>query len=341
VTTTPDISDPVLASPAAVPAPGRRPARWRGPALAVAAAALVPPVASLLGGGGIAVQVALLVLVYAGIAQCWNLVIGFSGIFSVAQLTLFGIGAYTAALTAPVLGPWLALPAGGLAGAVASLLVGLPVLRMAGVYVALLTLALNELVHNVVTTGPAWLGRTAGLTAPPLFTGPHAALLTFYTGLALVTLLTVAVWRIVRSPVGMGFQAMRDSPAYAGSRGLPTLRIQLFLFAYSSFLTGVVGAFFAAWQGVAAPSIFDFDLLFTIMMAMVLGGWSTLAGPIGGVAFLVTLTDGVLRDQDPVLRGVLTGIVVIAVVVCRPTGLVGMATAVRDRFHRYLDQFID
>jgi branched-chain amino acid transport system permease protein len=297
---------------------------------------LLPQVTS-----GVTMQIALLALVYGVIAQCWNLVIGFSGIFSVAQLALFGVGAYAAAAAATHLdtSPWLGVLVGGAAAAVASLLIGLPILRLTGIYVALLTLAFNELVHNLVSTGPEELGRARGLTSPQLFTGPDSVMHTYYVGLVLFALTTWAVWRLVHSPIGMAFQAMRDAEPYARGRGVPKLRMRLFLFTYSAFFTGVAGGFYVAWQGVVSPSLFDFELLLMLLMGMVLGGWGTLLGPILGVAFLVILTEGLLPSQDPALQNVIYGAIVVLVVVKAPRGLVGLLDAARARVTRYFDQF--
>jgi branched-chain amino acid transport system permease protein len=300
--------------------------------------ALLP---TLAGSRSIVLPIALLALVYAVIAQCWNLVIGFSGIFSVAQVALFGIGGYASAAAAIHLGSsvWVGLVIGGLAAVVAALVIGVPILRLAGIYVALLTLAFSELVRNFVTTGPEALGRGVGLDSEQFFVGSEAISKTYYVGLALFVITTWAVWRVVRSPVGMGFQAMRDAEPYALGRGVPRLRMRVFLFAYSAFFTGVAGAFYAGWQGVVAPSVFDFQLLFTLLMALVLGGWGTLLGPIVGVGMLITLNEGILRTQDPILQGVVYGTIVVAVVIMAPRGIVGMVSDAFRPVRRYFDQF--
>jgi branched-chain amino acid transport system permease protein len=315
--------------------------RWVPLAGCSALLLLLPVLAGGLGSGSLIVQIALLALVYAVIAQCWNLVIGFSGIFSVAQLTLFGIGGYAAGASAIHLGwsPWTGILLGGIAAALTSLVIGLPMLRLTGVYVALLTLAFNELVRNFVTTGPEALGRASGMTVPQLFSGPSAVTLTYYVGLVIFGLTTWAVWRVVRSPIGMGFQALRDAEPYAVGRGIARLRMRLFLFAYSAFFTGVAGGFYVAWQGVVSPSMFDTQLLFTLLMAMVLGGWATLVGPILGVAFLIVLTEGILRTQDPILQQLVYGVIVVAVVVKAPRGLVGLCGAIGKRISGYFAQF--
>lgn len=115
--------------------------------------------------------------------------------------------------------------------------------------------------------------------------------------------------------------------------------MRVLLLAYSAFFTGVAGAFYVGWQGVASPPVFDFQLLFTLLMALVLGGWGTLLGPIVGVTILVTLNEGILRTQDPILQGIVYGIIVVTIVVLAPRGIVGLVSDLFTPVRRYYDQF--
>src|SRR5690606_19922949 len=144
--------------------------------------------------------------------------------------------------------PFLSIWVAPIGAVIAALFIGLPTLRLRGVYVVLLTLAFHELLRNYVTNGPALVsGGGYGLRDVPKFgfentVGPNVGMiLYYYAGMILFLVTAFMIWRILHSPIGMAFQALRDSEDYAVSRGVNPFRFKLFLFAFSAFFTGLAG----------------------------------------------------------------------------------------------------
>jgi branched-chain amino acid transport system permease protein len=306
-------------------APGAGP--WRrfntgAVALGIAAAVVVPWILAQ-SGQRFVVTLLVTVLVYGMVAQCWNLVLGVSGIFSLGQLVMYAVGGYASSLIAIHLGlsPFLAIWVGGLAAAAIALLIGLAILRLRGVYVALLTLGFVMLLQNYLGTGPEVFGGYYGLKSPGFGFTSNPLLSTYYLGLALFVLTTYAVWRIMYSPVGTAFTALRDSEVYAVSRGIDPFRFRLLLFAYSAFFTGVAGAFMAHYQQSTTPASLSFTLLTNLIMMIVLGGWGTFWGPITGAALLVFLDGFVLKDISAGWHALVLGSLLALVVIVAPEGI--------------------
>lgn len=270
------------------------------------------------------IQLLISFFVFCGIAQCWNLVLGVSGIFSLAQLALYAIGGYTSALLALEFGAptWLAILCGPLGAVLASLIIGLAVLRLRGVYIALLTLAFVELIRNFLTTGPEVFGRGFGLRLPTLFSGENALEYSYFFGLAIFAVTTFAVWRVIYSPIGMAFTALRDAEGYAVTRGISPFKLKLWLFAYSAFFTGLIGSFAAFWQGLVTPSLVDFNQLIFLVMMIVLGGWGTFLGPIVGAAVLMLVDELWLNQLGAGWSGLALGVFLMIIVISMPEGVV-------------------
>ncbi|MCW2566159.1 MAG: branched-chain amino acid transporter permease [Mycobacterium sp.] len=290
--------------------------------LALAAATLVPWLL-VHTGQRFVVTLLVTVLVYSMVAQCWNLVLGVSGIFSLGQLVMYAVGGYASSLIAIHLGlsPFLAIWVGGLAAAAIALVIGLAILRLRGVYVALLTLGFVMLLQNYLGTGPEVFGGFYGLKSPGFGFTSNPLLMTYYLGLALFVLTTYAVWRIMYSPVGTAFTALRDSEVYAVSRGIDPFRFRLLLFAYSAFFTGVAGAFMAHYQQSTTPASLSFTLLTNLIMMIVLGGWGTFWGPIVGAVLLVFLDGFVLKDISAGWHALVLGTLLAVVVIVAPEGI--------------------
>jgi branched-chain amino acid transport system permease protein len=305
--------------------PGAGP--WRrfntgGVAIALAAAALIPLVL-VYTGQRFVVTLLVTVLVYGMVAQCWNLVLGVSGIFSLGQLVMYAVGGYASSLIAIHMGlsPFLAIFVGGVAAAAIAVVIGLAILRLRGVYVALLTLGFVMLLQNYLGTGPEIFGGFYGLSSPGFGFTSNPLLWTYYLGLALFVLTTYAVWRIMHSPVGTAFTALRDSEVYAKSRGIDPFRFRLLLFAYSAFFTGIAGAFMAHYQQSVTPASLSFTLLTNLIMMIVLGGWGTFWGPIVGAALLVFLDGFVLKDISAGWHALVLGGLLAVVVIAAPEGI--------------------
>jgi branched-chain amino acid transport system permease protein len=322
-------------------APGAGPwRRFNGAAVAAGIVfAVVVPWLMAVSGQRFVVTLLVTVLVYGMVAQCWNLVLGISGIFSLGQLVMYATGGYVSSLIAihSGLSPFVTIWLGGLAAAIVALLIGLPILRLRGVYVALLTLGFVMLLQNYLGTGPDFFGGFYGLKSPPFDLGGGNTLLrTYYVGLALFAITTFAVWKILYSPVGTAFKALRDSEVYSVSRGIDPFRFKLFLFAYSAFFTGLAGAFMAHYQQSVTPATLSFTLLTNLIMMIVLGGWGTFWGPIVGAAILVFLDGYVLKHVSAGWHELVLGALLAVVVIVAPGGVAPPLGRAFGRFGEWL-----
>jgi branched-chain amino acid transport system permease protein len=283
-----------------------------------------------------------LFFIWAIVVTQWNLVLGVAGIFSLAQMALFAVGAYATAMLAyyfavPVV---LAMPAAAFVTVLVSLTIGLACLRLRGPYVALLTLAIAQVIYLVV------VNDTACFTNPPsgclpLFGGVRGfsrfgdlgfrSLLGtkwyvahYYVGLALALLALLFSIAIIRGPLGLAFTALRDNPGYAMSRGVSKFKYQLWVFGLSAFFTGLAGAFYAAQFGVVGPIVFSFATLLFLLSMIVVGGLGTIWGPLLGAAVLMLADEGMREFGD--FRDIGLGLTLALFVILLPRGLMGMST---------------
>jgi branched-chain amino acid transport system permease protein len=245
----------------------------------------------------------ILSMVFAMLSASWNLINGYAGIFTFGHQAFFGLGAYFSALLAMRLGltPWLTIWIGGVAAAVAGLLVGLPVLRIRSVaHVAIVTLAFAQIVQIIVsnltdlTRGTLGL---AGIPAFPAFAVPGLGTVAFgagdrasyyYVALVLLILTTVLLTWLSGSRTGLALKAIRDSAPAADSLGVNLTLYKLLAFVVSSFVAGVAGAFYAHYLHILTPdSAIGVSIMVTILVITLVGGIGTTVGPVAG-AFLVT-----------------------------------------------------
>lgn len=302
----------------------------------VALAALVP---HLTGTRYVVTQMTLF-FIWAIVVTQWNLVLGVAGIFSLAQMALFAVGAYATAM----LGYYfatpmpLALPLAGFAAVAASLVIGLACLRLRGPYVALLTLAIAQILYLLV------VNDTACFTNPPsgclpLFGGVRGFsrfgdlgfrdllgarfyIAHFYVGLGLLALATLFSIAIIRGPLGLAFRALRDNPGYAMSRGVSKFGTQMWVFGLSAFFTGLAGAFYAVQIGAVGPIVFSLAQLLFLLSMLVVGGLGTIWGPLLGAALLM-LADEAAREVGD-WRDIGLGLVLATFVILLPRGLAGL-----------------
>jgi branched-chain amino acid transport system permease protein len=306
---------------------------WLGIGIVAVAMLILPWALTLVDGGNYVTHLIITFFVWGIVAQCWNLIMGVSGVYSFGQLALFQVGAFTTGVLSFSVGvsPWVSIWAAPIAAVAAALIIGLPTLRLRGIYVVLLTLAFHELLRNWITTGPQWIsGGGYGLARVPRLgfdrlLGPqYERVFYYYTGLVFFGVATYAIWRVLNSPIGLAFRALRDSEDYAISRGVDPFRFKLFLFAFSAFFTGLAGGFSAHYNGLASTSLFDFGVMINLLVMIVLGGWGTFAGPIFGTAILTFLTE-LLRAFD-LYRILALGVAMAVIAVAAPEGLVPVLT---------------
>jgi branched-chain amino acid transport system permease protein len=280
-----------------------------------------------------------LALFYASIASQWNLVFGFAGIFSLAPIAIFAVGGYATAMLCFFLdwSVWAALLPAALVATVFSVLIGLACLRLTGVYVALLTLAVTQVMYLLIVTdtecfvqvgsvcrqltgGPGGFSRFGDLGTRQLLRGDwmlgnYAIVCTLFVVIMAVT------WVILKGPMGHAFRAIRDNPGYAVARGINRFRVQLLVFGLSAFLTGLAGGVYAAHFQVIGPTILQLPQLMFIIAIVMIGGAGTFWGPLIGTLVLMG-ADELMREMGE-FRTLGLGLIIAASVVLLPNGLVG------------------
>lgn len=278
------------------------------------------------------------------LAVSLNLTNGYSGDFSLGHAAFMAIGAYTSAiLTLPVrtkavvlpdLPPWLsqvempfivaALIGGGLAASVA-FVVGIPVLRLRGHYLAVATLGLMVIVQVIGLNWQPVTRGARGINGLPPFT----TLLWAY-GWMLVAV--GVIWRIVHSPLGRAMTAVREDELAAACRGVPVFRTRLLAFVCGAFFASIAGALWAHLITAITPSSFSFLMTFNVVAMVVIGGAGSISGSVIG-AVLMTLLPELLRRVETTLAiggqplyglsQIIIALMMLGVMLFRPQGLMG------------------
>jgi branched-chain amino acid transport system permease protein len=305
-------------------------------ALALAAAIAIP---FFDPGRYILVQITLF-FIWAMVITQWNLVFGVAGIFSLAQMTVFAVAAYAAAMLGLYLhiNLWIATPIAALIAVAFSALVGVATLRLKGPYVALLTLAINLVVYELIVTdadcfyykgdtcytftgGTRAIGDFGDFGFRNIFGYKYELDAGYYLGLILLVLGAAFAFIIIRSPLGFAFRALRDNEAYAISRGMNRVKYQILVFTLAAFFTGLAGAMYAGTFKVVGPNILDLSLLLYLVAMMVVGGLGSAWGPLLGCALLMASNE-ILTDY-PEWREIGLGAMIVFFIIFLPQGLVG------------------
>lgn len=258
-----------------------------------------------------------------------NIVIGLGGMLHLGYAAFYAFGAYTYGLLNYYYGVafWVALPLGGLVAALFGILLGIPVLRLRGDYLGIVTLGFAEIVRIVLenwvdlTNGPRGL---PGIDRPGLFgidfSLTQAADLTYYIALALVLVTIFFVYRLENSRVGRAWVAMREDDIASEAMGIDLTRAKLTAFSLAAFWAGLAGVLFAAKTTFVSPSSFTLMESITVLLAVVLGGMGSIPGVIIG-ALIVSLLPEALREFSQ-YRMLLFGALLVVMMVFRPGGIV-------------------
>ena len=271
-----------------------------------------------------------LAALYAILAVGLHITVGLTGLLDLGYAAFYGIGAYVYAVASTQIGVsfWPGLLAGGVVAALFGVLLGVVTLRLRGDYLAIVTLGFVQMVYLVlngwesVTGGPNGILR---IGRPVLFDvvlkrPPHFYLLT----VALLILTVVAVRRLMRSQIGRAWMAIRDDAVAAAAMGIDVTRMKIMAFAFGAGIAGMAGVVFAAKYAFVSPESFNFQESVRVLSMVVLGGMGSLGGAILGAA-LLTLLPEMLRDLEN-YRMLIFGLILIAVMVLRPQGLLGKAS---------------
>ena len=295
------------------------------PYAAVLAIALVVLLLPLLLHSNFYLRVVTLVFIFSLVVVGLNLLMGFAGQVSLGHAGFFGIGAYAVAVGPTSLGlpSWLALIGGAALAGLLAFVIGRPVLRLRGHYLAVATMGLGLLVAMVFNNEAAWTGGPDGMLVPhlTLFGWRVHGPLSWYwvAGVSLVIGAWIAV-NVIASPTGRALRAIHDSEVAARVLGVDVARYKLIAFVLSAMYAAVAGSYFALFDGLVTPEAAGFLRSIEFVTMAVLGGLGSIVGSIVGAATLTVLPQLLTVFQD--YEHIVLGLVMIVVMVFLPAGIV-------------------
>jgi branched-chain amino acid transport system permease protein len=312
-------------------------------AVVIAAAALLP---LLLDPRGYWIRVLTFTLLFAAMAQSWNIVGGLANQTSLGHAAFFGIGAYTSTVLLLKFGisPWLGMLAAGALGGLAALIIAIPTMRLQGHYFALATLAFGEVMRVIANVWTSLTGGPGGLSVP--FVPPGFAAYSFkllrphaYIALAALVVVTAIFEAIRRGAMGYRLRAIKQNAAAAEVIGVDTTRVKLQAAVISGALIAMLGTLYAQ-----VAVFFDPDTVFgvagisiRIALIAIIGGVGTAAGPILGAFFIIPLEElmnDLLSSRAAGLSQLVFGIILIAVILWQPRGFITVLGSWRARLSR-------
>jgi branched-chain amino acid transport system permease protein len=300
------------------------------------------------------------ILIYVMLGWGLNIVVGLAGLLDLGYVAFYAIGAYTYALLQTYYGVsfWLALPVAGVMAALWGVLLGFPVLRLRGDYLAIVTLAFGEIIYLVAKNWKAFTGGGAGLSVQRIdffgipfnpspngfaalfglqFSPVHRLVFLYYVIFALAIITLIVTLRLRTLPVGRAWEALREDEIACRSLGINTTNTKLTAFAIGATFGGFAGCFFGANTGFVDPQSFLFIESAFILAIVVLGGMGSLLGVVLAAIVLIGGIEG-LRELDILkewfgekfdptkYRYLLVGLGMVLMMLWRPRGLISTRT---------------
>jgi branched-chain amino acid transport system permease protein len=353
--------------PAAAPAPADRMQRWR----AFAARSFIPAVIGFViaypaivyftagadGGQKWIDNFGIQILIYVMLGWGLNIVVGLAGLLDLGYVAFYAVGAYSYALLAKTFGLsfWILLPLAGVLSSFWGILLGFPVLRLRGDYLAIVTLAFGEIIRMILINWVALTNGYAGIISiprPTFFGIPFTAnadgfaarfglpisplyrlVFLYYLILALALFTSFVTVRLRRLPIGRAWEALREDEIACRALGINTTNTKLTAFAMGAMFAGFAGAFFAARETFVSPESFTFIESATILGIVVLGGMGSQLGVVIAAVLMIGGTE-ILRQLDFLksifgatfdptqYRMLLFGGAMVVIMVWRPRGLI-------------------
>ena len=263
------------------------------------------------------------ILIFGLFAFSLQLLIGVGGLVSFGHAAFFGLGAYGSALTIRWLGAPMeaALPAGLVLAALGAALIGAFVVRLSGIYLAMMTLAAAQILYAVAFQWVPVTGGDNGIVGiwPSSWVAGRSAY--YWLTLALTALTVLALKQVIESPFGYSLRAARDSEARAEAIGLAIRRQRWLAFVIAGAAAGMAGSLYAFSRGSVDPSLLGIPTSVDALTMLLLGGIQTIAGPLAGSAVLHLLRDQLMPLTS--LWRLFLGLAIIFMVLVFPRGLVG------------------
>ncbi len=298
------------------------------------------------------------ILIYVMLAWGLNIVVGLAGLLDLGYVAFYAVGAYSYALLSSYFGLsfWVLLPLSGILAGLWGIILGFPVLRLRGDYLAIVTLAFGEIIRLVIINWTDLTKGTFGIASIPKATlfgipfdaSPHGfaklfhlpissayyKIFLFYLILALCLLTAYVTIRLRRMPIGRAWEALREDEIACRSLGINTVTTKLTAFATGAMFGGFAGSFFAARQGFVSPESFVFLESAVILAIVVLGGMGSLTGIAIAAVVMIGGTEA-LREMEflklifgpdftpELYRMLLFGLAMVVVMLIKPRGFVG------------------
>jgi len=288
------------------------------------------------------------ILIYGIVGLGLMLLSGFTGLISLGHAAFLAVGAYTEAVLAAKGWPFpLSLAVASLLAAATGIVVGLPALRVKGIYLAIATMAFGFIVEEVLARWESVTGGNTGIIVGQLqmFGWKADSEASFYyVALVLAVLVTLAVLNLLRSPTGRAFVAIRDSEISARSMGIHLARYKTTSFALSAAITGMAGALYAHKLRIITPDQFTILQSIEMLMRIVVGGIGSVHGAFFGAAFVIALPQviALVKDYLPPAIGQATGLqptifglVLVGFILFEPYGIYGRWLKIRTFFQLF------
>lgn len=297
-----------------------------------------------------AVDIATLALIYVLLGLGLNIVVGLAGLLDLGYVGFYAVGAYTYAMLHEFagLGFWACLPIAGAMAALFGFLLGFPVLRLRGDYLAIVTLGFGEIIRILLRNWTEWTGGPNGISGidkPTLFglefnrrasegaqtfheffgidyNAGHKVIFLYLIALCLALIALFVINRLLRMPVGRAWEALREDEVACRSLGLNPTTIKLSAFTLGASFAGFAGVIFAARQGLVSPESFTFIESAIILVIVVLGGMGSQLGVILAAVVMILLPE-IAREFDE-YRMLLFGGLMVLMMIWKPQGLIPM-----------------
>jgi branched-chain amino acid transport system permease protein len=288
-------------------------------------------------GNSFRAHVLIMVLLYASMAQSWNIVSGYAGQTSFGHSVFFGIGAYGAGMAVVTYGltPWPGFLAGALLAAVVAVLVSWPCFRLSGHYFAIATFAIVEIFNRLFMVWD-WVGGALGLDYPILpdgwvnFVWSQTKVGFYYGALALFILIFGIVRWIETHRLGYYLRAVREGQETAESLGVNSTAVKLSAMAFSAFLAALCGGFFVQYNyRVDPPMVMSLEMSMKFVLITILGGLGNLWGPLLGAMILIPLQEYTRAYLTVLGSGVdliIFGLIIVLMMIKQPRGIMGIVT---------------
>ena len=276
-----------------------------------------------------------MVLLYAAMAQAWNIITGYCGQTSFGHSVFFGIGAYAAAMAVVTYKclPWYGIPVGMLLAALVSVVISYPCFKLKGHYFAIATFAVVEIFNRLFMIWD-YIGGALGLDYPILpdgwvnFSWSETKNGYYLGALAIFVLVFGIVRWIERNRLGYYFRAVREGQETAESLGVNSTMVKLAAMALSAALAALCGSFFAQYNyRVDPPMVMSLDMSMKFVLITILGGVGTFWGPFLGALVLIPLqeyTRAYLANLGPGVDLIIFGLIIIIVMIKQPQGIMGI-----------------